>query len=362
MKLDRNGIVGAVPEEDLHWKKAIACEGQKLYIECPIIYNRIQVQSTFYGRDDTVTCKHPQLPSSKICAEQNVTVKNVVMDLCQGVEKCEVSATNDFLAQFGTIICPNVYKYLYVKYRCVPKNALADAPGLSPYDHTASVTKVVNTNYAPVQCCYVVPGTSTSQTTTSVGGTIIRHNHGIQSVEERIVSEQPQVHKVTEIIPNHPAQLQIQNPVTQPAKIHLARITLPGVSRLQLNTMVDGGHERGTHLIRLGPAQIRSNIWGLQKKNVITKPHLLQRNITHVVPKTLTRIPQGAKTHFISFSGRSKIRNDSERRHTKERIRRRFLSQINKRRFKSKRLKNHTQFFTRTSQKLKFQKMRKNIV
>ena len=192
MKLDRNGIVGAVPEEDLHWKKAIACEGQKLYIECPIIYNRIQVQSTFYGRDDTVTCKHPQLPSSKICAEQNVTVKNVVMDLCQGVEKCEVSATNDFLAQFGTIICPNVYKYLYVKYRCVPKNALADAPGLSPYDHTASVTKVVNTNYAPVQCCYVVPGTSTSQTTTSVGGTIIRHNHGIQSVEERIVSEQPQ--------------------------------------------------------------------------------------------------------------------------------------------------------------------------
>ena len=100
-------------------KKAIACEGQKLYIECPKIYNRIQVRSTFYGREDAVTCKHPELPSDKICVDQNSTVNNIVMDLCQGEARCEIAVTNDFLAQFGTIICPNVYKYLNVKYRLV---------------------------------------------------------------------------------------------------------------------------------------------------------------------------------------------------------------------------------------------------
>ena len=47
---------------------------------------------------------------------------------------------------------------------------------------------------APVQCCYVVPGTSTalSTTTEAVGGTIIRNKGGTQSVEERIISEKPQ--------------------------------------------------------------------------------------------------------------------------------------------------------------------------
>ena len=130
--------------------------------------------------------------------------------------------------------------------------------------------------------------------------------------------------------------------------------------------MVEGGHETGTHQIRLEPAQIRSNIWGLQKKNAITKPYLLQRNITRVVPSTLTRTSNGTWPQFISFSGRSKIRRDSEKRHTKEGKTRPFLSQTNKRRCKSKRLKRHftrvkRQYFTRTSKKLEFQKIRKNL-
>lgn len=106
-------------KRSLFQKQAVACEGQKLYIECSQIYDRIQVQTSFYGREDAVTCKHPELPSDKICTEQNDTVKNIVEDLCEGEAKCEVTATNDFLAEFGTIICPNVYKYLYVKYRLV---------------------------------------------------------------------------------------------------------------------------------------------------------------------------------------------------------------------------------------------------
>ena len=81
------------------------------------IYDRLQIKDSFYGRQDSTTCKHPKLISDKKCVEQNDTVKNVVEDLCNGELQCEISVTNDFLAQSGTIICPNVYKYLYVKYR-----------------------------------------------------------------------------------------------------------------------------------------------------------------------------------------------------------------------------------------------------
>ena len=88
-----------------------------MYIWCSNIYDRIQIRMAVYGREDFTTCKHPDLPSDKLCAEQNATVQNVVKDLCQGEPRCEVAVTNDFLAQFGTIICPNIYKYLYVKYR-----------------------------------------------------------------------------------------------------------------------------------------------------------------------------------------------------------------------------------------------------
>ncbi|CAB3980401.1 proline-rich 12-like [Paramuricea clavata] len=287
--LDRNGLVGAIPEEDLIWKKALACEGQKLYIECPKIYNRIQVRSTFYGRKDAVTCKHPELPSDKICVDQNATVNNIVMDLCQGEARCEIAVTNDFLAQFGTIICPNVYKYLDVKYRCVPETALPNAPALSPY--ATSVTSTVTSNHAPVQCCYVVPDIGTSHT--SVGGTIVRHHQGIQSVEERIVSQSrpvQQIHKVTEIIHSHP----VQGPETRPAKVPLARLTLPGGSKLQLNTMIEGWPKGHTHQIQVGSPVIRSNIWGLQRKHVITRPYLSLRNSTHDAYRTLKTKTKGA--------------------------------------------------------------------
>ena len=69
--------------------------------------------------------------------------------------------------------------------RCVPETALPNAPALSPY--ATSITSTVTSNHAPVQSCYVLPDIGTSHTT--VGGTIVRHHQGIQSVEERIVSQ-----------------------------------------------------------------------------------------------------------------------------------------------------------------------------
>ncbi|XP_028397267.1 uncharacterized protein LOC114521068 isoform X2 [Dendronephthya gigantea] len=370
--VDRIGLVGAIPVKDLIYKTVIACEGQKLFIECPSIYNRIQVHATFYGREDAKTCKHPELPSDKICADQNATVKNVVTDLCQGEEKCEISATNDFLAHQGTIICPNVYKYLYVKYRCVPRTSIPDAPSISPEDRVSSVTSAVTTNYAPVQCCYVVPSSvGTTQTASRVGGTIIRHSQGVQSVEERIVSEIPQGtisgHTIQisdtrpAVIPNQRIPITIpvtipyqkitvtkpairpvqqititkptatikparqvsftkpgigsdqQIPVTNPRKvtdviqkpttqlpnIPIARIHLPGISKLELSTLIkDGGKE---HEIKLESPQLRSII-GEQKTGDGIGPYLFPRNKAQFVASTQREVAKtsGKGKHPIS--------------------------------------------------------------
>lgn len=49
--------------------------------------------------------------------EQRVNKK--LYDLCQGENKCFVSATNAFLGTKNSSICPDVYKYARVVYRCI---------------------------------------------------------------------------------------------------------------------------------------------------------------------------------------------------------------------------------------------------
>lgn len=98
---------------------AVACEGHKLKIRCPNKYDRIAVFSTFYGRDDNTTCQHKILPSKGHCVEQEQRINTKLYDLCQGENKCTVAATNSFLAKKNSIICPEVYKYARVVYRCI---------------------------------------------------------------------------------------------------------------------------------------------------------------------------------------------------------------------------------------------------
>lgn len=46
-------------------------------------------------------------------------VNKKLFDLCQGETKCSVAATNAFLGKKNAIICPEVYKYARVVYRCI---------------------------------------------------------------------------------------------------------------------------------------------------------------------------------------------------------------------------------------------------
>ena len=79
-----------------------------------------------FGRKNSLECLPPGDYPASFCTEQEDQIKQQVNDLCQGEDRCEVSASNDFLAMEGTQICPHVSKYLEVKYRCVPKETIPD--------------------------------------------------------------------------------------------------------------------------------------------------------------------------------------------------------------------------------------------
>lgn len=95
------------------------CEGQKAFVSCPSIFDEITVVGTMYGREDLSICVHPSIPSSTKCQEQETQINAQIRGLCEGEHTCEVAANNDLLAKAGTTICPNVYKYLDIKFRSV---------------------------------------------------------------------------------------------------------------------------------------------------------------------------------------------------------------------------------------------------
>ncbi len=95
------------------------CEGQKAYVSCSSIFDEITVMETMYGRKNPSICVHPSIPSSTVCQEQETQINAQIKGLCEGEHTCEVAANNEFMAKAGTTICPNVYKYLEIKYRSV---------------------------------------------------------------------------------------------------------------------------------------------------------------------------------------------------------------------------------------------------
>lgn len=82
-------------------------------------YDRIALYSTFYGRDDNNTCQHKVLPSKGHCVKDEHRINEKLFDLCQGESKCSVAATSAFLGKKNSIMCPEVYKYARVVYRCI---------------------------------------------------------------------------------------------------------------------------------------------------------------------------------------------------------------------------------------------------
>lgn len=95
----------------------IVCEGQKAFVSCQSIFDQIEIVGTMYGRKDSSICVHPSIPSNAVCQEQETTINDRIKGLCEEENVCEVAANNNFMARTGTTICPDVYKYLDIKYR-----------------------------------------------------------------------------------------------------------------------------------------------------------------------------------------------------------------------------------------------------
>jgi len=109
------GSAGDAGPEPIKPEFTVACEGQKLWIQCQQ-YELIKVKEAYWGREDHVTCSDtPAGLSREVCDANSDNAFQKVDAQCKGQQNCEVVASNIF---FDDNSCGNVYKYLKVKYEC----------------------------------------------------------------------------------------------------------------------------------------------------------------------------------------------------------------------------------------------------
>lgn len=159
----------------------IVCEGQKAFVSCPSIFDEITVVGTMYGREDLSICVHPSIPSSTKCQEQETQINAQIRGLCEGEHTCEVAANNDLLAKAGTTICPNVYKYLDIKFRCTPRTYYPNVDSSS--ESSQSVNEVITGGAVGMgSSTSVSTATSSSSSSTSVPEITVQEHENTQPV------------------------------------------------------------------------------------------------------------------------------------------------------------------------------------
>lgn len=108
-------------------QETITCEGEKEWIECPQ-YKVIKISSAFWGRDDDATCTtngvQHGLSTSAMCPQDESNTMTKVEGQCKDEQACELAATSTF---FDKTDCGQVYKYLRVKYECLPSESRVKA-------------------------------------------------------------------------------------------------------------------------------------------------------------------------------------------------------------------------------------------
>ena len=91
------------------------CEGDHALIQCPN-GTTIQVEHSFFGRKDNVTCPSNNgfLNTGAICQLYPLEVH----DKCQGKPSCKIWASWYVLGD----PCPGIHKYLNITYECSTEN------------------------------------------------------------------------------------------------------------------------------------------------------------------------------------------------------------------------------------------------
>ncbi|XP_038058912.1 adhesion G-protein coupled receptor G2-like isoform X2 [Patiria miniata] len=126
-------------------REEVTCEGDDFFISCSS-GSTIDVQWALYGREDqSQVCRTYR---ARPCGDPATSLA-VIQEFCQGEERCGFPVSN---SQVGGDPCPNVAKYLVVRYSCIGE---ATRPPIRRTTMAASTksTPVVRTNRPVLSRC-----------------------------------------------------------------------------------------------------------------------------------------------------------------------------------------------------------------
>lgn len=129
--------------------------------------------------------------------------------------------------------------------------------------------------------------------------------------DQQTLVTKPAITPGQQILPTKPAKLpyKIGQPTTLFPKIPIAHITLPGISKLQLSTLIKNGGK--AHEINLESPQLRSNIW--KKTGHRIGPYLTRMNKAYVAsalreePKTTVVVSPQIRKNIWGLQKKSDV-------------------------------------------------------
>ena len=95
------------------------CEGSEAKLRCPD-GRVIHIVSAMYGRQNDHTCPDDPIKETNCSCHDSL---ETVTSKCQGEPDCQVQANSSV---FGGDPCPDTFKYLDIKYQCIPKQGMLD--------------------------------------------------------------------------------------------------------------------------------------------------------------------------------------------------------------------------------------------
>jgi len=105
-------------------RSSVTCQGQKEWIQCDGPYELIKINGAFWGRDDDKTCSKSDiihgLKTNQNCTQDSENTLRKVREACDSENVCEVVASNIYFDQTD---CPDVYKFLRLKWQCAPSES-----------------------------------------------------------------------------------------------------------------------------------------------------------------------------------------------------------------------------------------------
>lgn len=110
-------------------RSSVTCQGQKEWIQCDGPYELIKIRDAFWGRDDDKTCTKNEvmhgLKTDKNCVQDAENTLKKVREACDSENVCEVVASDIY---FDKTDCPDVHKFLRLKWQCAPSESRIKEP------------------------------------------------------------------------------------------------------------------------------------------------------------------------------------------------------------------------------------------